>query len=210
MSTNYVYFILDEVNQAVKIGQTTNIKKRLKSLQSNNINSLRCVKSIEDKNHDLEAKIQYEYSHLHIHGEWFRLEGELREFLQENLRNRSQHIVTKKIKNNNVNRIFQNPGSLKPIIEHALYKKEIPSELSDKRRQAGLRGGQATLERYGQEHMRMMGKLGGRPRKYLVNGMPTQAPALNHREIKVDEKAGKIEPQSLKSELKELMEMSRQ
>ena len=58
--------------------------------------------------------------------------------------------------------------------------------------------------------MRMMGKLGGRPRKYLVNGMPTQAPALNHREIKVDENDGKSEPQNLKSELKALMEMSRQ
>ena len=107
----FVYFILDAERNAVKIGKTYNLqslKRRQVALQMGNPTQLLLVGLVEchartythtyyyakefrgmlKGGHrilgytDLESTLHERFSTLHIRGEWFRYEGELKQFIQ--------------------------------------------------------------------------------------------------------------------------------
>ena len=81
MIKSYVYFILDIVKDAIKIGKADDIDVRLSSLQVGNVSELVVLHYIECKNSDhalfLESHYHKTFDNLHIRGEWFRYEKEL-------------------------------------------------------------------------------------------------------------------------------------
>jgi len=78
---SYVYFILDETSNAIKIGKANDIDERLSGLQTGNPNELivlhyiKC-KTIEDA-FNLEKDYHNKFNHIHIRGEWFKYDKEL-------------------------------------------------------------------------------------------------------------------------------------
>ena len=75
--SKYLYFIHDEVNQAVKIGVTNNPQKRLNTLQCGNCNKLKIIACFE-KCAYLEKTIHKALSDYKCEGgnEWFYMTGE--------------------------------------------------------------------------------------------------------------------------------------
>ncbi|MDJ0634057.1 MAG: GIY-YIG nuclease family protein [Xenococcaceae cyanobacterium MO_188.B29] len=83
----FIYFILNPDSNAVKIGRTKNIAKRLNSLQVANPVELRLLKTVQ-VNSGKEAKKTEELFHnkfanLRLLGEWFRFEQKLQEFIEQ-------------------------------------------------------------------------------------------------------------------------------
>jgi antirestriction protein len=78
---SYVYFILDETSNAIKIGKANDIDERISGLQTGNPNELivlhyiKC-KSVEDA-FNLEKECHNQFNHIHTRGEWFRYDKEL-------------------------------------------------------------------------------------------------------------------------------------
>ncbi len=75
-----IYFVLCKEAQAVKIGVTNDVKKRLDSLQTANPFNLELLKFIEG-NRSREQEIHKKFEHLKRNGEWFSYSQELREFI---------------------------------------------------------------------------------------------------------------------------------
>lgn len=99
MGTAYVYFIQAGEDPALKIGSTVNtLHSRLMSLQTSTHQELRLLGAIdvhegfgEDQPNRielarvamrLERMIQRQFAADRIHGQWFNLTEELREFIQ--------------------------------------------------------------------------------------------------------------------------------
>lgn len=61
--------------------------------------------------------------------------------------------------------------------------KLISIHISEKRREAGRKGGYATFFKFGREKMRKMGKLGGRPRSLTLAEIESQFSVPNSKEI---------------------------
>ena len=78
---SYVYFILDPIKGAIKIGKANDIDVRLSDLQVGNPTELIVLHYIECKGSDhaffLENHYHETFDKLHIRGEWFRYEKEL-------------------------------------------------------------------------------------------------------------------------------------
>jgi len=74
------YFIRIKGHPFVKIGQTGNIPARMSSLQSSIPFQIELV-AISKKHEEEEHEIFNEYSHYR---EWFRLNGELKRFIEDN------------------------------------------------------------------------------------------------------------------------------
>jgi len=72
---SYVYAILDESNDCIKIGKANDVNSRLGDLQVGNPNPLKLVGLIECKSESfayrVEKSIHENYSKFHIRGEWF-------------------------------------------------------------------------------------------------------------------------------------------
>jgi hypothetical protein len=72
---SYVYFILDEISSAVKIGKANDVLERLATLQTGNPNKLVLlgyIKCISEKHSFLIEKQHHQkFKDLHINGEWF-------------------------------------------------------------------------------------------------------------------------------------------
>lgn len=79
-----VYFIECVGIPAVKIGWTTNIRKRLGSHQISCPLPLRVVATVPG-GEEREREFHCQFKSLHMHGEWFRLADELKEYLEANL-----------------------------------------------------------------------------------------------------------------------------
>ena len=77
--------------------------------------------------------------------------------------------------------------------------------LTHKRRRAGLRGGQATLERYGPERMRDWGKLGGRPRLPTLAEMESRQRSRQSNAEKRSNHGNRLPTTSLRRKLRELL-----
>jgi hypothetical protein len=79
--TSYVYFILDPVSCAVKIGKADNIKTRLSDLQTGNPNPLSVIHSIRYESSEqafrMEKKLHRTYHKFRKEGEWFHYDDEL-------------------------------------------------------------------------------------------------------------------------------------
>ena len=70
-----VYFILDPVSKAVKIGKANNVYSRIPELQTGNPNPLQLIHYIdcesEEQSFLLERKLHNKYEDLRLVGEWF-------------------------------------------------------------------------------------------------------------------------------------------
>lgn len=77
----YVYFILDEKSNAIKIGKAKDIQERLSDLQVSNPNELTVIHYIKCDNEDhsflVESKFHNLYADRHIRGEWFSYDADI-------------------------------------------------------------------------------------------------------------------------------------
>lgn len=80
MLKGHVYFLTDEV--AVKIGFSMAPRLRQRHLQGANHRPLRIIDTASALPED-EHRIHKQFEHLHIRGEWFRMEPELMDFIEE-------------------------------------------------------------------------------------------------------------------------------
>jgi len=75
-----VYFIKDLSSGRVKIGKAINPLSRLKALQVGSSNELKIIKTITGGIY-LEQILHKYFKHLHIRGEWFKPDYEMKGFL---------------------------------------------------------------------------------------------------------------------------------
>lgn len=74
----YIYVVQN--GQLVKIGQTVNVRSRLKALRTSNGGQITLLVAIEG--HDIiEKAIHHHFRHLREEGEWFRITPELMNFV---------------------------------------------------------------------------------------------------------------------------------
>lgn len=81
-NNEYVYFFESELTKLIKIGYSSNVKKRRKqieAMQGGKINTLKVILSSK-KN---EKYLHERFSHLKTHGEWFLPNQELLTFIKE-------------------------------------------------------------------------------------------------------------------------------
>jgi hypothetical protein len=77
----YVYFIYD--SKYIKIGFTNNLTARKKSLQTSNPNKLIVLGYIFG-NKFTEQELHKTFKQYHVHGEWFRPEQDLLDYINNN------------------------------------------------------------------------------------------------------------------------------
>lgn len=87
-----VYFIKSYCNKYIKIGTTSNLKRRMIELQAANPKPLTLLGTIEGS-FDTEATLHLIFAKYRVQGEWFRSSGELKA-LQKILSNRGQGYPT--------------------------------------------------------------------------------------------------------------------
>lgn len=75
-----IYFIRQR-NQFIKIGTSTSVNDRVKTLQTGNPVKLR-VKAILPGDHKTETGLHEMFKHLRVAGEWFRYTDELKWFIR--------------------------------------------------------------------------------------------------------------------------------
>lgn len=79
--SSVVYFVSDDLGQAIKIGTAKNANTRLAELQCGSSSKLRILKVVKgDRKH--EAKLHQKFKHLRMHGEWFKAAPELIKFIE--------------------------------------------------------------------------------------------------------------------------------
>jgi len=79
-----IYFVIDKVNKAVKIGYTKwGAEERISSLQSGNPNELILI-GVMSGDVNKETEIHQKFNHLRIRREWFYFTDEVASFLLEN------------------------------------------------------------------------------------------------------------------------------
>jgi hypothetical protein len=80
--TGLVYFIVGEGCDLVKIGYSRNLVERLAVLQIGSPLKLSVLFSFRGSQKE-EAILHRRFARYHSHNEWFRIEGELKEFIEE-------------------------------------------------------------------------------------------------------------------------------
>jgi hypothetical protein len=88
---SYVYFILDEVSNAVKIGKANDVHNRLGELQVGNPNPLKIIhyiNCVNERDSLIQEKIFHtKFDSFHMRGEWFRFDLScFREFIIESVK----------------------------------------------------------------------------------------------------------------------------
>ena len=76
VSINYLYAIIDQKNQLVKIGYAKDPAKRCAQLQTGNPNPLSVIWKVEVEESRaklVETKIHKEYNYKRVRGEWFKM-----------------------------------------------------------------------------------------------------------------------------------------
>jgi len=79
----YVYFIGNTKEGYVKIGHSNNPNKRLKSIQTGCPFRVDILHTIDDADIDVEKQLQKKFKLYNTVGEWFRYEGELKNYLEQ-------------------------------------------------------------------------------------------------------------------------------
>ena len=74
-----IYFIQGEMTQNIKIGVSKNPERRMRSLESSEPLNLLAI--IKEGGTVKEKKLHRQFKHLRLHGEWFRPDKELLEFI---------------------------------------------------------------------------------------------------------------------------------
>lgn len=80
---NYVYFIKNEKNGLIKIGQSKHPRKRVRQVARDVDGDLRILATIEDHT-PLELELHQKFHDCREHGEWFRPEPELLAYIVAN------------------------------------------------------------------------------------------------------------------------------
>lgn len=75
----YIYFVSD--GTAIKIGQASNIIKRIGAMQTSHVKPLKLLASVQGHS-SIEKHLHMRFRHLRITGEWFKAEPELMEFIE--------------------------------------------------------------------------------------------------------------------------------
>jgi excisionase family DNA binding protein len=78
----HVYFIQENNSGAIKIGWSSNIKKRLIAMQTYNASQLKLLGAFNGTSED-EKRTQENFAKYRIKGEWFRPEKELMDFIEK-------------------------------------------------------------------------------------------------------------------------------
>lgn len=76
-----VYFVLDQVTDAVKIGATFNVAKRLATLRACSPVPLTLLGVIRGGGLELETRLHQHFARDRLHGEWFRMSKEIAELI---------------------------------------------------------------------------------------------------------------------------------
>jgi len=83
----FVYFILNEDSNAIKIGLAKDVNKRLTALQTSSPAHLKLIKTIQTNGADaarqLEQSLHEKFDGLRLAGEWFRVDEMLMEYVEK-------------------------------------------------------------------------------------------------------------------------------
>lgn len=79
--SGFVYFILDEVSDAIKIGFAKDVNKRLSGLQTSNPNELKVISYYKGSKKD-EYRLHYDCKDYNIRGEWFKNNSVVRDIFE--------------------------------------------------------------------------------------------------------------------------------
>jgi hypothetical protein len=88
-AVSVVYFIGNRNESLVKIGYTTSLGKRLKTIQTSTTFSV-TVLHAEPGTPDDERALHRRFAHFRKHGEWFWLKPPIEEYIQEHHKNDSR------------------------------------------------------------------------------------------------------------------------
>ncbi len=84
---HFVYFILNEDSNAIKIGWAKDLGLRMKALQTSSPTQLKLVKSVQveggKKAQELERSLHKQFSTIRLAGEWFKAEVHLLEYINQ-------------------------------------------------------------------------------------------------------------------------------
>lgn len=82
---HFVYFILNEDSNAIKIVRAKDVEKRIKALQTSSPARLRLIKSVQveggEKAKKLEQSLHKQFHAIRLAGEWFKAESNLLEYV---------------------------------------------------------------------------------------------------------------------------------
>jgi len=85
--SHFVYFILNEDSNAIKIGRAKDLAKRMKSLQTSSPAKLKLMKSVQveggEEAQELEQSLHKKFSEIRLAGEWFKAEVHLLEYISQ-------------------------------------------------------------------------------------------------------------------------------
>lgn len=83
----FVYFILNEDSNAIKIGRARDVAKRLKALQTSSPAHLKLLKTIQTEGSEaaaeLEQSLHKQFWDLRLAGEWFKAHASLWEYIEQ-------------------------------------------------------------------------------------------------------------------------------
>ncbi|MBD1871821.1 GIY-YIG nuclease family protein [Cyanobacteria bacterium FACHB-471] len=84
---HFIYFILNEDSNAIKIGRAKNLAKRMNALQTSSPAKLRLIKSVQVEGskeaHELEQSLHKQFNEIRLSGEWFKAEANLLEYINQ-------------------------------------------------------------------------------------------------------------------------------
>jgi hypothetical protein len=84
---HFVYFILNEDSNAIKIGRAKDLVKRMNTLQTSSPAKLKLVKSLQVEGskeaHELEGSLHRKFDEFRLAGEWFRAEAALWDYINQ-------------------------------------------------------------------------------------------------------------------------------
>lgn len=84
---HFVYFILNEDSNAVKIGRAKDLEKRMKALQTSSPAKLKLIKSVQvkvgEEAQELEKSLHQRFSAIRLAGEWFKADANLLEYINQ-------------------------------------------------------------------------------------------------------------------------------
>jgi hypothetical protein len=84
---HFIYFILNEDSNAIKIGRAKDLAKRMKALQTSSPAKLKLIKSVQVEGvkeaHELEQSLHRQFYEIRLAGEWFKAEANLLEYINQ-------------------------------------------------------------------------------------------------------------------------------
>jgi hypothetical protein len=84
---HFVYFILNEDSNAIKIGRAKDLAKRMKALQTSSPARLKLIKSVQVEGGEaaqaLEQSLHKQFFEIRLAGEWFKAETNLLEYISQ-------------------------------------------------------------------------------------------------------------------------------